>query len=360
MMNYPLRLKYFTLILSAGLITVVLSTGCIKTVGELAPVTSDTLRHTTPPQDTVPDPAKGSVSTFAGSGELAEADGTGLNAGFHQPYGIAIDSKGNLYVVDQIANAIRKVTPAGVVTTIAGGAYGENDGPALQATFSDPSGIAVDAAGNLYIADAEGSNITRKITPDGNVSTFCAAPPPSGGGSSGNLYGIAVDVKGNIYQSDVYNNQVRKITPAGVSSIFAGSGVAGSADGPGTAATFNNPNGLACDVAGNVYVADFYNRSVRKITPQGVVTTIAGVNTHPTGIVVSPTGDLYTSDGFMIEKITTGGKVTIVAGTGVPGYQDGQLDQAQFNYGYGITMDASGNIFMADELNNRIRKLTLK
>jgi hypothetical protein len=351
MINFLSRLKNQFLFLSTCFFVTILLAGCLK---PLQPLPGNPAL----PQDTVITPvSKDSVSTFAGNGQAMEADGIGTAAGFNQPYGIASDAAGNIYVVDQPANVVRKITPAGVVTTIIGsGGFGEANGAALQATFSYPSGIAIDAAGNIYLADEEGMNITRKITPDGTVSTLCASAALSGGSTNG-LYGIAVDAKGNVYQSDMYNNQVRKITPDGTGSIFAGSGTAGAADGTGTSATLNYPNGLVCDAAGNVFVADWGNRCIRKITPAGVVTTVAPVNTHPVGITINAAGYLFMSDGVTIDKISPAGKVTLVTGTGANGFVNGPLNQASFYGGFGIALDPSGNLFVADANNNVIRKV---
>ena len=181
------------------------------------------------------------------------------------PYGVAVDGAGNVYVADHGNDEIRKITPAGVVTTLAGaaGQAGSADGTGSAARFYDPAGVAVDSAGNVYVADA-GNDEIRKITPAGVVTTLAGAAGQAGSadgtGSAARFYiphGVAVDGAGNVYVADTENDEIRKITPAGVVTTLAGAaGSIGSADGPGSAARFFQPYGVAVDSAGNVYVAD--------------------------------------------------------------------------------------------------------
>jgi streptogramin lyase len=224
--------------------------------------------------------AAGMVSTFAGTGIVGMANGPDT-ATFNLPLGVAVDGSGNLYVADYGNDVIRKISPAGIVSTLAGtGATGADNGAGTIATFNLPEAIAVDANGNLYVAD-NGNNLIRKITPDGTVSTLAGSGQPGSGNGTGTAasfnspFGIAVDAAGNVYVADSGNNQIRKITPAGVVSTFAGSGAKGANNATGTSATFNTPSGVAVDAAGNVYVADENNNLIRKITAAGVVTTIA-------------------------------------------------------------------------------------
>jgi streptogramin lyase len=213
------------------------------------------------------------VSTLAGSGTAGFTNGAGAGASFYGPYGVAVDTAGDVYVADLNNNAIRKITPAGVVTTLAGtGAAGYTNGPGTSATFRGPYGVAVDSAGNVYVADT-GNNVIREITPAGVVSTFAGTGSTgfaNGPGSSATFeqpIGVAVDSVGNVYVADGGNNAIREITPAGVVSTLAGTGAAGFANGPGSAATFSDPTYLAVDGAGNVYVSDSNNYIIRKITP---------------------------------------------------------------------------------------------
>jgi sugar lactone lactonase YvrE len=237
-----------------------------------------------------------------------------------------VDASGNIFVTDLGGNTIREITPAGAVTTVAGtGGTGSLNGPAASATFSEPSGIAVDGSGNLFITDASNNKI-REISSGGVVSTFAgsgAIGSADGTGTAASFYypyGIAIDGSGNLYVADARNNKIRKITSAGIVTTFAGSGSPGAADGTGTAATLNYPTGIAIDTAGNLYVADNSNNEIRMITPSGVVTTIAGS---------TKSGDT-----------------------------DGTGTAAVFEYPYGIAIDKSGNIYVTDQGNDKVRKIT--
>jgi hypothetical protein len=320
------------------------------------------------------------VSTFAGSAVQGAADGTGTAAQFDYPYDIAIDSSGNLFVADRDNEKIRKITPAGEVTTFAGlGLAGSTDGTGTAARFNGPRGLAFDGSGNLFVADTNNHKI-RKITPAGVVSTF------AGSGSQGNTdgtgtaasfrfpRGIAIDSSDNLYVVDVGNHTVRKITPAGVVTTFAGSGSSGSTDGTGTAASFNAPNEITIDSSGNLFVADTNNNKIRKITPAGVVTTVAGSSAagytdatgtaarfyRPFGITIDSSGNLFVADynNHKIRKITPAGVVTTVAGSSA-GDTDATGTAARFDGPIGITIDSSGNLFVADASNHKIRKIDL-
>jgi hypothetical protein len=214
----------------------------------------------------------GTVTTLAGSGNHAFADGQGTSASFYQPTGIAVDGSGNVYVADCNNFRIRKITPNGTVTTLAGsGIQGYADGQGTSASFNRPRGVTLDGSGNVYVAD-DLNNRIRKIAPSGTVTTLAG----SGGGgyadgqgtsaSFNNPSAVAVDGSGNVYVADRDSNRIRKIAPSGTVTTLAGSGSAAFADGNGTLASFYSPFGVAVDGSGNVYVADMWNHRIRKIT----------------------------------------------------------------------------------------------
>jgi sugar lactone lactonase YvrE len=323
--------------------------------------------------------AAGVVTTFAGSGSYGSANGTGTAASFGFAQGLAFDGAGNLLVADSGNNLIRKVTPAGVVSTVAGsGATGGADGPAASASFYLPLSVAVDAAGNVFVGDQWNATV-RKITAGGTVSTLAGVEAvgfADGTGDSARFFspvGAAVDAAGNVYVADGGNHRIRKISPAGAVTTFAGSGVRGNANGTGTAAQFDYPTGVAVDGPGNVYVADNNNYAIRKITPAGAVTLLAGGTygdadgagagaklNSPDGIAVDASGNVYFSDQYVykIKKSTPAGVVTTIAGSGADGNTDGPGAAASFSYPRGLAVDGSGNVFVADSNNYRIRKIT--
>jgi sugar lactone lactonase YvrE len=318
------------------------------------------------------------VSTLAGSGTAGNIDATGTAASFNKPCGVAVDASGNVYVADRINHKIRKITPAGVVSTFAGsGSVGSTDGTGTTASLSYPCGVAVDASGTVYVTD--GNSKIRKITPEGMVSTLAGSDTASstdGIGTAASFNyprGIAVDASGNVYVADYFGNKIRKITPEGVVTTLAGSGSAGSTDGTGAVASFNNPEGIAVDTSGNVYVAEFSSHKIRKITPEGVVTTLAGSGTagstdgagtaasfnRPNGVAVDASGNVYVAEfsSHKIRKITREGVVTTFAGSGRVGSTDGIGTTASFAHPNGVAVDASGNVYVADMFYSKIRKI---
>ncbi len=321
----------------------------------------------------------GQTSTFAGSGTAGSTNGTGTGASFYEPIGTALDAAGNVYVADYANNLIRKITSAGVVTTLAGsGTAGFANGTGTAASFYLPFGVAVDAIGNVYVADRS-NNMVRMITPSGVVSTLAGsgtAGSANGTGSAATFnqpLGVAVDAYGNVFVADYGNSLIREITPGGVVTTFAGSGAVGYADGTGTAAIFYNPSGLAFDPSGNLYVVDHYNNMIRKITSAGVVTTLAGATTAgfadgtgtsarfstPTTVATDAAGNVYVADygNNRIRKITPAGVVTTLAGTGTASAVNGAGSVATFKNPYGVSLDAAGNIYLGDFGNNLIRKI---
>jgi len=320
------------------------------------------------------------VSTFAGSTE-GFANGAGSTAQFDSPSGVAVDSRGNAYVADADNHRIRKITPARAVSTLAGGgisgdASGNTDGIGAAARFNYPSGVAVDSSGNAYVADS-GNNRIRKITPLGVVSTL------AGTGTEARFsypYGVAVDSSGNVYVADSGNHRIRKITPLGVVSTLAGSGTRGHVDDTGKKARFSYPYGVAVDSRGNVYVADSYNHRIRKITSADsiedrVVTTLAGTDTsgfadgigstaqfnRPSDVAVDSSGNVYVADreNHRIRKITPAGVVSTFAGS-TEGFAEGIGSTAQFDYPSDVAVDSRGNVYVADTYNHRIRKIEYK
>jgi sugar lactone lactonase YvrE len=228
----------------------------------------------------------GVVTTLAGTpGASGRADGLGATARFYGPIDVAVDGADNVYVADQRNHAIRKITPVGLVSTLAGsaGVSGSADGNGTAARFDQPTGVAIDGAGNVYVADSN-NNTIRMITSDGMVTTLAGTAgmvgSAEGMGPAARFHNptdVALDGAGNLYVADAYNNAIRKITPAGMVTTLAGmAGTAGSADGTGSAARFNFPTGVAVDSTGNVYVADQRNELIRKVTPAGITTTVAG------------------------------------------------------------------------------------
>jgi len=321
------------------------------------------------------------VTTFAGSGNGIYADGAGNAASFCDPIAVAVDAADNVYVADTLNHRIRKITSGGVVTTLAGsGAQGNDDGTGTSASFNHPAGIAVDSSGNVYVADDHSHRI-RKVTSGGVVTTLAgsgSATFADGVGTAASFNypsGVAVDLSGNVYIADFQNNRIRKITASGVVSTLAGTGDFGHVDGSVTAASFEWPDGVAVDVSGNVYVADRNNRCIRKITLSGVVSTLAGSGpgtfadgtgtaaafNYTLGVTVDESGNVYVADmgNNRIRKITPSGVVSTLAGSGSADYADGYGTSAIFNQPQGIAVDFNKNIFVADTGNNRIREIQI-
>jgi RHS repeat-associated protein len=323
--------------------------------------------------------AAGQTSTFAGTGSAGSTNGTGTSASFNQPLGATVDASGNIYVAEGGSHLIRKITPAGVVTTFAGsGSQGFTNGTGTGASFYHPVGLAADASGNIYVAD-EDNNVIRKITPAGVVTTFAgtgAQGSADGAAGSATFYypcGVAVDASGNVYVADAFNNKIRKITSGGVVSTLAGSGTASSVDGTGTGATFNQPFSVVTDASGNIYVTDRAGAKIRKVTPAGVVTTFAGSGTAtfadgtgsgasfnaPTGLAIDKSGSLYVTDeaNNRIRKVTPAGVVTTLAGTGAQGSANGAGNASTFYLPFAIAADAGGLVYVGDFTTNLIRKI---
>lgn len=339
----------------------------------------------------VPPSGGGIISTYAGDGTAGFSGdgGAATSAELSQPVGTAIDSAGNLYFADSGNNRIRKITPAGVISTFAGNGtagFSGDGGAATSAELSGPLGIAFDNAGNLYIAES-GNERVRKVTPLGIISTI------AGNGTAGyngdgisatsaelnNPNGIIVDQSGNVYIGDYFNNRVREVNTAGVISTVAGNGTGGYSGDGGLAinAELYWPAGLALDSNGNLYIADDNNSRVREINSAGIISTFAGTGYGgyngdgipatsaelyaPDRVTTDSAGNVYISEygNNRIRKVNTSGIISTVAGTGTAGFSgDGGLaTSAEINTPRGLTVDESGDLYISDAANNRIRKV---
>jgi hypothetical protein len=327
---------------------------------------------------------KYTVSTIAGTAGLSgSTDGQRAASRFDSPHGVAVDSSNNIYVADRDNHIIRKITPDGDVSTFAGIAdqSGSTDGLVAAARFKHPLGIAVDSSNNVYVTDT-GNHIIRKITPSGDVSTFAGTAGETGStdglGAAAKFnspHSIAVDSLKNVYVSEHGNHIIRKISSSGDVRTFAGTaGQFGSTDG--TAAKFQHPTGIAVDSSNNVYVADLSNNVLRKISPSGYVSTLAGAvgqNGFSDGqgtaarfayihsVAVDSFDIIYVSDSFnhVIRSVNSDGLVTTFVGTAsLSGSADGVGEAARFNTPLGVGMDSINNIYVGDSSNNVIRKIS--
>ena len=307
----------------------------------------------------------GTVTIIAGGTE-GYLDGTGTAAQFRHPAGLDLDAAGNLYVADYANNKVRKVTPSGVVTTFPGRIPAWNNPSGPNTDFNLPQDVALDAAGNIYVAELN-ANAICKISTSGVVSLIAGgnvnAGYADGVGVAAQFWhpaGIEVDASGNLVVVEIENHKIRKITPATEVSTLAGS-IQSYANGTGTAAQFNMPISVIKDLDGNFLITDHYNNRVRKMTPTGVVTTFAGSGGwdamdgdlltaslyKPTDIAINANGNIYLCDGnSKIRWITPGGKVRTI------------ITNITFTGPQGIAVDNNETIFIADYYNNRICKVT--
>ncbi|HMG33571.1 MAG TPA: NHL repeat-containing protein [Blastocatellia bacterium] len=317
--------------------------------------------------------AIGKVETLAGSGSPFFKDDKPHDAGFADPFGIAIDKKGNVLVADGgSANRIRRIDTRGHVETIAGSDEGFADGAAAAAQFNTPSHLSLTGDGDLVIADTSNNRI-RKLTPKGQVVTLAGSGETGyrDGKSSEAQFdapiGVAADQQGNIFVADTYNDRIRKITAQGEVLTIAGSGTQGLVDGDALSAQFNTPVAIAIDSTGDLLVADTGNSAIRKVTRDGIVTTIASrsdsaqngrgrVLTHPEGICVTADDFVFVSCEDGIFRIDPLGNLLSYAGART-GFAEGTGSEARFNGPSGIAVDREGTLFVADTQNHLIRMI---
>jgi sugar lactone lactonase YvrE len=326
--------------------------------------------------------AVGRVSSMSGSGAPGTQDGRLQEASFSDPFGVGLDRRGNVIVADGGAsNRIRRITPEGRVETLAGSAEGFADGSASEAAFNTPSGVAVAKDGAVLIADTSNNRI-RRLGTDGRVSTLAGTgragyrDGPASNAEFDGPIGIAIDNKGDVLVGDSYNDCIRKISSDGTVSTVAGSHSSGFSDGLAGAASFDTPCGVAVDDEGTVFVADMGNHAVRKVATNGEVITVAGgpsvggeryrseqpneqLLRRPVGIAVTHDGFLFVTDeeGGRILRIDPQGNPTLYAGGGT-GFADADGAKARFNSPAGIAVDLRGNLFVADSQNYLIRLVT--
>ncbi|MBE7499156.1 MAG: PQQ-binding-like beta-propeller repeat protein [Verrucomicrobiales bacterium] len=321
------------------------------------------------------------VETVAGSGVAGWGDGVGTQAQFNRPNGGAVDAAGFVYVADTMGHRIRKISPGGEVSTLAGsGVAGHADGPGATAQFDQPLGVGVDGAGTVYVVEA-GSHCVRKITAAGVVSTLAgnlSAGYRDGAGATAQFNfpnDVVVDGAGDLYVTEFDNHTVRRVTAAGVVSTWVGDRTAGYRDGPRGQARLTQPGGIAVDGAGNLYVSEWGGQRVRKVSVDGMVSTVAGTGeaghrdgagsqaqfNQPDGMAVDGEGNVWVTDygNQVIRRIGVGGKVETVAGTGVAGHVDGEGKQARFYSPAGIVRVGSGQVVVADWGNHVVRRVSL-
>ena len=323
------------------------------------------------------------VSTLAGDGTAGQVDGPAAQARFNLPYGIALDGSGNVYVADLGNQQIRKITAAGTVVTYAGnGIRGYFDSPiALFAQFNSPKGLAADASGNVYVTDS-GNGSIRKISPAGQVSTVAGdgnqgyVDGPAAFARFSGPAGVAVGDEKALYVADVGNYRIRKIDSLGNVTTVAGGTPRAYVDGPAAIARFLEPTGIVRDAAGNLLVADRAAHAVRLVSPTGTVSTLAGTGsagyqdgpiavarfTSPIGLALDAAGNIYVAerDGYRIRRISPAGLVSTVAGAGPPaGFADGPALTARFNGPFGLAYNPSTReLTVSDIGNNRIRRIS--
>ena len=334
------------------------------------------------------------INTVAGTGEVGYIGdgGLGVEAQLVQPEDVAVDEAGNLYIADRSSHRIRRVDSAGTITTVAGtgrAGYSGDGGPAVDAQLSLPKGVAVDASGNLYIADSFYHRI-RRVDSAGTITTIAGTGRAGYSGDGGpaieaqlrSPYGMAVDGAGNLYIADRDNHRIRRVDATGIITTIAGTGERGllflGDGGPAVEAPLSWPEGVAVDGSGNLYIADTVNHRIRRVDATGIITTVAATGKSgysgdggpaveaqlfgPKDVAVDGSGNLYISDtiNHRIRRVDATGIITTIAGTAETGYSGdgGSAAEAQLFDPIGIALDAAGNLYVADSGNRRIRKVS--
>ncbi|GAB3885774.1 hypothetical protein GCM10028825_13900 [Spirosoma agri] len=333
----------------------------------------------------------GIISTVAGTGAFGFSGdgGPATSAKLYEPYGVSVDTEGNLYIADRSNHRIRKVSTTGVISTVAGtgaNSYSGDGGPATKAALALPSSVAVDKSGNLFIADSR-NMLIRKVNTSGIINRVAGNGSTGFGGDGGpatsaRLYypvGVAVQDDGTFYIADATNTRVRKVTPAGTISTLAGNGKTFSGDGgPATKADLYVPSGVATDGQGNLFIADQLNHQVRRVSPTGIISTIAGTGTFgysgdggtatsamlnsPTSVAVDRIGNVFIADTYnrRIRKVSSDGTISTVAGDGYYDYKGdgGPATSASMKEPTGVTVDDTGNLYIVDRESATIRKVS--
>ena len=338
--------------------------------------------------ESTPPPLPGTIATVAGGGVVGDG-GSATIASLYSPSGVAVDSAGNLFIADYQNARVRRVDTSGVITTVAGNGtqgFSGDGGQATSAAISTPQGVTIDAAGNIFIAD-RGNRRIRMVNTSGVITTvagngslgFTGDGGQATSASIGDPEGIAVDSAGNLFIADSYNMHIRVVDTGGVITTVAGDGSAGFAGdgGQATSASLDSPAGVAVDSAGNLFIVDKDNRRIRMVDTSGVITTVAGNGSGwfsgdggqatsaaigtPQGVTLDAAGNLFIADQnwHRIRMVNTSGVITTVAGNGSGGFSGdgGPATSASLNNPFGVAVDSTGNVFIAEKGNHRIRKV---
>ena len=321
------------------------------------------------------------------SGTITGNGGPAVEARLYAPNDVEVDSAGNLFIADTGNRHIRRVDPSGIITVIAGigeEGYTGDGGPAIDARLAYPAGVTVDAAGNLFFSEYFGHSI-RRVDPSGTITTIAGTGEEGFAGDGGpaveaqlsSPVGVAVDAAGNLFIADSGNRRIRRVDPSGNISTFAGGGDASEDGGPAAQAQIGNPSGVAVDEGGNLYIAVLSNSTLRRVDPSGNIATIAGAGrwgfsgdggpaaqahlNAPSDVAVDAAGNLYIADegNHRIRRVDSSGIITTIAGNGERGFagDGGPAIQAQLDHPRGVAADTAGNIYIADHGNHRIRKV---